>query len=533
MLLGKEIKDFDVTTDAKPEEIIKIFPESFYNNDFGTVGIKVSEGEIIEATTLRKEGKYTDKRHPDQVVFTKEITEDLKRRDFTINALALDLDIFAKKEKKIAFEKCFQEISRKREIIKFEDTLTGNSNFGPGIEGEKNSLIEVKRIPKLGSGEFPSLYLFSVSFEKKSKNLDLFLVDLFEGKKDLENKLIRAVNKPDQRFQEDALRLIRAVRFACELGFKIESETATAIRKNAALLKNISRERIQEELTKIILSPWPAEGIMLLHKLKLLKEILPILEEGVNVTQNWHHLYSVFDHCVLSLKFCPSSSLEIRLASLLHDVAKPKVKRPGKNNQSTFYFHEVEGEKMARNVLIWLKFPTHLVDEVGKLIRFHMFNFDHLTHTESTVRRMIHRVGGMERMKKLLELRLADRMGSGCHQGEVFKTRKLKYLLEKVSADPISLKQLKINGKDLMQKLEIKPGRIIGQILEILLSEVLKDPSLNKKGALLNIAKKLLKEEQQKSGSLQARKKSAELFVEGEKEKEDLTLQEKYRVRTR
>lgn len=532
LLLKKELKDLDVTTDAKPEDLIRIFPNSFYNNEFGTVGIKTEEGRIIEATTFRKEGKYSDQRHPDEVVFTKKIESDLKRRDFTINALALNLNLLKTKKSRDAFQTNLKKVQVENIFIPFEETLKKSSSWGPGIEGDEENLLNVKRVPRLGFGEFPKIPKFLVDF-KEDDFLKDFLIDLFSGKKDLENNLIRAVNNPDKRFKEDALRLIRAVRFACELGFKIEKETARAIRNNAHLLKNISRERIRDEVSKIILSPWPAEGIVLLQKLSLLKEIFPSLEAGVGVSQNWHHIYSVFEHNLFSLKFCPSDSLEIRLASLFHDIAKPKVKKTGKAQEATFYFHEVEGEKMARNALFSLRFKNDLIDEVGKLVRFHMFNFDHLKHTESTVRRMIHRVGGLPTMQKLLLLRLADRMGSGCHQGEVFKTRKLKYFIEKVSSDPISLKQLKLNGGDLIKELKIKPGPIIGQILEILLSEVLKNPNLNKREVLLDLSKKLFREEQKETGSLLKKKKAAEMLIEEEKEKEDLTLQEKYRVKNR
>ncbi len=534
LLLGKTVSDLDIATDAKPEEISVIFPESFYNNDFGTVGIKTESGSIIEATTFRLEGKYSDNRHPDQVKYTKDILEDLARRDFTINALALDLEAISSKSSAKSLEVYFTNIKRMQENVRFEDTLDeSKKNLGPGIEGEEKVFLEAKRIPKLGSGDFPSITLYKTSFVGLKKDSEDFIIDRFQGKKDLEAGLIRAVNDPEKRFQEDALRLMRAVRFASELGFKIERKTAEAIKKNASLLGKVSKERIKDELTKIILSNWPAEGIVLLHKLGLLKEILPVLEEGVGIEQNWHHIYSVFSHCVLSLKFCPSSSLEVRLASLLHDVAKPKVKRFGKNSQPTFYFHEVEGEKMARKALQELRFSGEIIDEVGKLVRFHMFNFDHLKHNESTVRRILHRVGGLERMEKLLELRIADRLGSGCHQGEVFKLRKLKYLIEKVSSDPISLKQLKLNGKDLMENLKIKPGPILGDLLEILLAEVVANPSLNKKEKLIFLAREALDEEKKLPGSLSKKQEKAILFLEGKKEEEDGLMQEKYRVRTR
>jgi poly(A) polymerase/tRNA nucleotidyltransferase (CCA-adding enzyme) len=355
-------------------------------------------------------------------------------------------------------------------------------------------------------------------------------VDLFSGVSDLEKGLIRAVGDPQKRFQEDALRLLRAVRFAVELGFKIERKTADSIRKNSALLKKISRERMRDELTKIIESAWPAEGIVLLHRLNLLKHVLPTLEEGVGVEQNWHHIYSVFNHSVLSLKFCFSDELVVRLAALLHDAAKPRVKRIGKGVQATFHFHEVEGEKLAREVLNDLRFPSNVVTEVALLVKHHMFNYDPALHNEKTVRRLLHRVGGNERMAKLLVLRIGDRLGSGCKKGEVYKLRQLKYLIEKVSADPISLKQLKVNGQDLMNDLKLKPGPTLGSLLDILLAQVVENPALNKRKKLLEIADKIWLTEKQNPGYLEKEGSTAKNYLEGKVEERNEKLQRKYWV---
>ena len=537
LLLGIPVSDWDIATSALPEEITKIFPDSFYNNKFGTVGVKVNldgkDAKVVEVTTFRKESQYSDARHPDKIVFAKNINEDLGRRDFTVNALALDLKAILSGKNKNLFEKALKEIDRRVEIINFEKTLTaGNENLGPGIQDEKEVLVWIKEMPFLGFGKYPNYPVPRVKIPSVSvESLKELIIDNFSGLSDLSNNLIRAVGDPEIRFQEDALRLLRAVRFSVELGFKIEKGTAEAIKRKSGLLRRISKERIQDEFSRIILSNWPAEGVAMLHKLGLLGEVVPALTEGVGVGQNWHHVYPVFEHALLSLKFCFSDELEIRLAALLHDIAKPRVKGLGKEGQATFYNHEVVGERIARKMLSRLCFPGEVVSETSKLVRYHMFNYDPALHSESTVRRLLHRVGGIERMNKLLILRIADRLGSGCKKGEVYKLRKLKYLIDKVSSDPISLKQLKVNGQDIMKYLKVKPGPQIGQLLEILLAEAIADPKRNKKDQLLKLLDGIWREEKRKPGVIIAKNRQAREYLEGKREEYDVKIQERYRVR--
>ncbi|MEK7080427.1 MAG: HD domain-containing protein, partial [Patescibacteria group bacterium] len=425
-LLGQEPEDWDVTTNAKPEEITKIFPDSFYENNFLTVTVRVGKGKEaaafalgspkatkgygepreIEITTYRLEAKYSDKRHPDQVKYAEKLEDDLSRRDFTINALAMDL---------------------KKKVI---------DNFG--------------------------------------------------GQEDLKNKIIRTVGKSEERFGEDALRMLRAVRLATTLGFTIEEKTKNAIKKNSIWLGAISKERIRDEFIKIIMADpltdsGPAGGIELLRELGLLKYIVPELLDNYGVLQSKHHKFDCYQHAIKSLEYAAKKkfNLHVRLAALLHDIAKPKVKA-GQGENATFYNHEIVGAKMAFQILNNLKFSKKDIVKITKLVRFHLFYYNVDEVGEASVRRLVKNVGP-ENMEELLQVRQADRIGSGVPKAEPYKLRHLKYLIEKVSKDPISAKMLKVNGEDIMKILDTKPGPKIGQILNVLLGYVLDDPKKNTK----------------------------------------------------
>ena len=449
-ILGREPYDWDITTNAKPKEIQKIFTNSVYENDFGTVAINTeSKNErlkIIEITTYRVEERYTDKRHPDIVKFTNKIEDDLSRRDFTINAIAYD--------------------------------------------GKK-------------------------------------FVDPFNGQKDIKNKIIRAVGEPHKRFTEDALRLMRAIRFAVQLNFTIEEKTAKAIKENSNDIVAISKERIRDELIKIIITKNAKTGIEMLHRFGLLKHIMPELEEGINVSQNKHHIYTVWEHNLLSLDWAANHNykLENRIASLMHDIGKPRTKK-GNGPDATFYNHEVVGAKMVAKILERLKFPKKFIEKVVLLARYHLFYYNVEEVTESSVRRLVKNVGP-ENIDDLLEIRIADRKGSGVPKAEPYKLRHLRAIIEKVSRDPISVKMLKINGDDLMKILKIEPGPKIGYILNILLDEVLDDPQKNKKeyltSQILKLDKKPLKE-------LEKMYQIAQAKTQEVAEEEFRSIKNKYRV---
>jgi poly(A) polymerase/tRNA nucleotidyltransferase (CCA-adding enzyme) len=442
LIQGIEPKDWDVATNANPDEIKKTFPKSFMDNKFGTVNVSG-----IEITPFRTEEKYTDKRHPDKVEWAKTIEEDLSRRDFTINAMALDI----------------------------------------GLQ----------------------------------------TIDLFNGEKDLKNKVIRAVGKAEERFSEDALRLIRAVRFASVLGFEIEAKTSQAIKKNAPWIQAVSKERIRDEFLKIVMADKAGEGIEMLRELGLLEYIIPELEQGYKVAQAKHHKFDCYEHAVLSLKYAVKKNFNkhVRLASLFHDIGKPKSKR-GKGEKATFYGHEVVGARMAAQILNRLRFSKKDIEKVVKLIRYHLFYYNVDEVTEASVRKLVRKVGP-ENIDELLEVRMADRIGSGCPKAEPYKLRHLRYIIERVSQDPISVKMLKIDGKDIMKLLDIKPSPKIGMFLDILLGYVLADPKKNKKDFLEKELKKLSKLSDKELGSLadQLRKERDKI-----KMKQDSMTKKKYWV---
>jgi len=423
-LRGEKPKDWDITTNAKPEEIQKIFPDSFYENDFGTVGVKTGSDDetlkVVEVTPFRLEAKYSDKRHPDKIEFAQSLADDIGRRDFTINALAM----------------------------------------------------------ALGKSDFP----------RKS---DFQIIDLVGGKEDLKNKIIRAVGEPAERFQEDALRLLRAVRFSAELDFTIEERTREAVKKNAGLLKFISKERIRDEFVKLIMSEGAAEGIEFLRESGLLKEFLPELLEGVGVGQNLHHVFTVWEHNLKALEYTVKKgySFEVKLASLLHDIAKPRAKR-GEGKFSTFYGHDVLGAKMSAKILERLRFPKDFSEKVIRLVRWHLFYYNVGEVTESSVRRVLRNVGP-DLIEDLIRVREADRIGSGVPKAVPYKLRHFKFMVEKVQKDPISVGMLKVKGDDVMKILRIRPGPKVGMALSALLEEVLQEPKKNTKEYLIGRIKEL------------------------------------------
>lgn len=409
LFLGREPKDWDVTTNAKPEEIVALFPNTFYENEYGTVGVVNEECEeeslkVVEVTPYRTEGKYTDNRRPDSVSFDATLLDDLKRRDFTINAVAYD--------------------------------------------------PETKEV-----------------------------VDPYSGVEDASKGTICAVGEAMERFEEDALRIMRAVRLYAELGFTINVDTATAIVKAGPLLAKIAKERIRDEFTRIVMSDNPMDGIIMAHQLGILQFIVPELEQAIGVEQTKAHAFDVWVHLLKSLQAAADKKwpLHIRLSALFHDIAKPATRRwSPEKNEWTFYGHEVVGERMTRTILKNLKYSNDIVETVSLLVRWHMFFSDTEQITPSAARRMVANVG-KDLVWDLMNLRVCDRVGTGRPKENPYRLRKYKAMLEEVMRDPVTVGMLAIDGKGIMETTGMKPNPKIGFILHALLDEVLENPTLNTK----------------------------------------------------
>ena len=431
-LAGRDIGDWDITTNAKPEEVLKLFPNGFYNNRFGTVGVPVQlETEkkiVVEVTTYRTEESYSDSRHPDKITWGNSLEEDLARRDFTINAMALKL-------------------------------------------GKRSGL----------------------NSEGGSKGLDgWILVDPFGGQDDLKNKLIKTVGDPNERFGEDALRLLRAIRFATTLGFDIEPKTAKAVEENASLISKISGERIRDEIFKIVDSKDPASGFFLAKKLGVLTVILPELEVCFSVEQKSpkrHHIYDVGTHCVMSLEACPSKDTITRFATLLHDIGKAKVAKMTEEGVRTFHNHEVVGARLAVKVAERFHLSREDRDKLFRLVRWHQFSVGE-NQTDRALRRFIKNIG-LEYVEDMMDLRIGDRLGGGLQQPESWRLKLFRSRLKEVLKKPFTVSDLKVNGNDVMKILGLKPGPKIGEILSKLFEEVLDDDGKNNRDYLISKIKSL------------------------------------------
>jgi tRNA nucleotidyltransferase/poly(A) polymerase len=399
-------KDYDVTTNALPEEIIKLFDKTIPTGiEHGTVTVMIN-GEAYEVTTYRIDGEYLDNRRPDVVTFVSNLKEDLARRDFTINALAFNEE-----------------------------------------EG---------------------------------------LIDYFGGIEDLDNKIIRAVGEPNKRFQEDALRMLRAIRFSARLGFHIEEKTLEAIKANSQLILNVSNERVRDELCKILISNNSTKGLRLLQETKLLEFILPELQLAVGFNQkNPHHDKDVFEHILAVVEKCPSE-LNLRLAALLHDIAKPECFTIDKEGIGHFYGHDRKGVILSEQILRRLKFDNESINKISLLVKEHMNVLE--KPTDASVKRLINRVG-KDLLNELFALQRADALGSvsaeiRLEQIDRVEEKTMAILQSKV---PLSIKELAVNGRDLIQEFSLKPGTEIGDMLKFLLDKVLENPKLNSKEQLFAI----------------------------------------------
>jgi len=408
LIIGREVKDWDFATNINPDEMKKLFPKnSFCENVYGTFSIVLKTGEIFEVTTYRTERKYSDNRHPDKVDWGKTIDEDLKRRDFTINAMAID------------------------------------------IKGK--------------------------------------ITDVYGGMSDIQNRLIRAVGNADERFKEDALRMMRAVRIACQIEFVIEDKTFEAMQTNSELINKIAGERVRDELFKILTSSHATDGIKLLKSAGLLIQIMPEILAAEGMKQRGHHIYDVFTHSLEALKNCESTDPLTRLATLIHDIGKPEVMKVI-NGTNTFHNHDIVGSRIANRIGKRLRLSNKDLDKLFRLVRWHMFTASEM-QTDSAVRRLIRNVTP-EYLQDMIDLRRADRVGSGAKKTS-WRWELLKKRFVEVQKQPFSVKDLKVNGNDVMKILEIKPSRRVGEILDNLFAQVEIDPKLNDREILISKIKEI------------------------------------------
>ena len=437
MLMKVPAHDWDVATNATPQDVIKLFKFVVPTGiEHGTVTVHY-KGNEIEVTTFRTEAGYSDGRHPDSINYAATIEEDLARRDFTMNAIAASLE-------------------------------------------------------------------------------DGAITDPYGGQDDIKNKLIRTVGAAHERFMEDGLRPVRALRFASKLGFSIEKNTYSEIFKEEIQAKaaSISIERFRDEFEKIMASPKPSVGLKLLEESGLLDIFIPefkICRGCIQSDYRAFHKFDVLDHLFYACDGAPADKLNVRLAALFHDIGKPAAKKilhetvlDGEKNDGskkeietiTFYNHEAFGEKITQKLMTRLKFSNDMISNVCHLVKEHMFHYES-NWSEAAVRRFIIRVKP-ECMEDLYDLRLADMYGMYNEKVDVRYSESVKLLLElKARVEKelskktvLSLKSLAVNGRDLMQ-LGIPAGKELGRILNELLECVIEDPAMNNKEMLIETAKKI------------------------------------------
>ncbi|MDR2632112.1 MAG: HD domain-containing protein [Treponema sp.] len=410
LLRGRQAQDWDLATDALPQEVMALFPRVIPTGiKHGTVTVHF-KGRYLEVTTYRTESGYHDGRRPDQVTYASRIEEDLSRRDFTMNAIALPLPT------------------------------------GP-------------------------------------------LVDPFNGIADIRARRIRCVGNPQERFAEDGLRPVRALRFASQMGFEVEKATLEAIPQALKTTEKVSPERIRDELDKILASPQPSRAFLLMEKTGLLELLLPELAACRNIEQKGFHRFDVLDHSLLA---CDAAAREkapglVRAAALLHDIGKPLSRSLDAHGVWTFYQHEQVSARLSRDLLIRFRYPNAVIDGIVHLIREHMFHYEE-NWSDGAVRRFIIRVGE-EKLNNLYLLRRADAYATSAQE---LPRDFLLPLITRVDAvlaksRALSLRDLPVSGKDLLG-IGIKPGPPMGRILSALLEAVVEDPALNTRETLLTIA---------------------------------------------
>lgn len=439
-LLGKATTDWDFTTNATPEELQALFPENFYENAFGTVGVarehlweqlghdpqSLSDSErsqVYEITTFRSESEYSDFRRPDSVQWGKTLQEDLTRRDFTMNAMAFSVE---------------------------------------PVELEPHEL----------------------SPQPPGREVDVHLHDPFGGRADLQKSILKTVGNPSERFREDALRMVRAIRFASQLELRVDPEVLAAIQENSGLIEKISWERIRDEFLKIIVTDHVEDALTLMHASGILQFILPELLTTRDVEQRGHHEFDVWTHSLRACAACPSKDPIVRFATLLHDIAKPETQEeiPNAEGEYSFFNHEVIGARLARDIARRFRLSKDDCQRVFTLVRWHMFHYQPQL-TDAAIRRFIRRVG-VENIDDIMALREGDRVGSGSKRTS-WRLEEMKQRIHDQLHQPMKVTDLVIKGEDVMKALEIPPSRQVGETLQLLFEEVFEDPEKNTREYLL------------------------------------------------
>jgi tRNA nucleotidyltransferase (CCA-adding enzyme) len=416
-LLGRPAADWDLATDALPEETVEIFPGAVYENRFGTVAVR-RDDEIYQITTFRSDHDYSDFRRPHRVEFGDSIEVDLARRDFTVNAMA----------------------------------------WGAPA-------------PAAGARPEPRL------------------VDPYGGRADVAAQLLRAVGDPVRRLEEDALRIVRAVRLAVTLDLAIEPATRAAIESRAELVRHLSGERLAAELDKLLATPRPSAGLRLLAETGVLDYVAPELAAQRGVSQSKVPGEDLWDHTLRSVDAVPASRPVVRLAALLHDLGKPATAADGH-----FYGHDRVGAELAAAFLERLRYPRAVTDRVVALVRLHMFTYDD-GWSDTAVRRFIGKVG-RPALDELFDLRAADNVGSGLASDAAGLADLRRRVAEQLAADvALDRGDLVVDGDDLIAELGLRPGPTIGRVLDELVERVIADPALNDRPTLLLLARSLMEDE--------------------------------------
>ena len=415
-LLGRPADDWDLATDALPEQTQALFPDAVYENKFGTVAVRRRRHEY-QITTFRSDHDYADFRRPHRVEFGTSLEADLARRDFTVNAMA----------------------------------------WGSAPDGGSTTGAE----PQVA------------------------LVDPFGGRADVTRRVLRAVGDPATRFEEDALRMVRAIRLAATLDFSVEPETLAAIRDHAPLVAHLSGERIAAELGKLLAAERPSVGLRLLADTGLLDTISPELASQRGVVQNKIEGEDLWHHTLRTVDATPAHPV-IRLAALVHDIGKPATQADGH-----FYGHETVGAELARKLLERLHEPRIVTERVSHLVRQHMFKYE-AGWSDSAVRRFIGKVG-RDVLDELFALREADNIGSGvAPSADGLDELRVRIAAELASGPVLDRYALAIDGNDLIVEFGLKPGPHLGRILDALVERVIEDPALNDAPALLMLARDLV-----------------------------------------